>query len=70
MATLAELQAQREAVLKQMSQAQSVSIEGRSVTNRGQADLEAALKRIDREIAALSSPSSSRVFTVQSDRGI
>jgi hypothetical protein len=70
MATLAELQEQREAVLTQMSQAQSVAIEGRSLTNRSQADLEAALRRIDREIAALSSSSSSRVFVVQSERGI
>jgi hypothetical protein len=53
MATPAELQAQRDAILKQMSQPQDVrGPAGMGVTNRNLEDLETALRRIDREIAA------------------
>jgi hypothetical protein len=68
MATLADLQAQRDSILAEMG-APDVQFENRSLKRRPQAELDEALKRVDREIAAVQSPQS-RQFTIQTSRGI
>lgn len=67
--TLEQLQAERDKILDAMGQPVNVQFEGRSVTQRAHTDLNAALQRIDAEIAKLQSPQS-RQFTVQTSRGI
>lgn len=69
MATLAELQAQRDEILSQMGGAQSLTFQDRSITRRPQQELDAALARVDAEIAALQSPQP-RQFTIQTSRGL
>ena len=70
MATLSELQAQRDEILKAMSLPKSQQFGERSVTFRDAADLEKALLRIDREIAAAQSANASGVFVVSTGRGL
>lgn len=67
---LSELQAKRDKILSAMTGARSVTVEGRSITNHTPAELQSALQQIDAEIARLQNPQSSRVFVIQSDRGI
>jgi hypothetical protein len=67
--TLAQLQAQREKILSGMGNAAQVQFSGGSVTHRPQAEMEAALQRVDAEIAALQSPQS-RQFAVRTSRGL
>ena len=50
MATLSELQAQRESLLKQLSGAKSVRHGDKSVENREVADIREAIRTIDEEI--------------------
>jgi len=66
--TLEELQAQREAILAEMGQP-DVQFEQRGVTRRPQPELDAALARVDAEIAKLQSPQD-RLFTIQTKRGL
>jgi hypothetical protein len=66
--TLEELQAQREAILAEMGQP-DVQFEQRGVKRRPQAELDAALARVDAEIARLQSPQD-RLFTIQTKRGL
>lgn len=65
--TLTELQAQRDAILKQISVAR-VQDGDRSLDLV--TDKERALNRLDQEIAKLSAGSAPRVFTMQTKRGI
>lgn len=67
--TIEELQASREAILKQMAAPSSVTRGDMSVQHRQQSDLEAALRRVDAEIAALQSPQP-RNFVIQANRGL
>ncbi|MGE5647028.1 MAG: hypothetical protein ACM336_14675 [Acidobacteriota bacterium] len=66
--TLAELQAKREEILAEMG-APDVQFEARGVKRRPQPELEAALAKIDAEIAKLQSPLD-RLFTIQTKRGL
>jgi 5-enolpyruvylshikimate-3-phosphate synthase len=66
--TLDQLQAQRDAIIGEMGQP-NVQFAERALTRRPQAELEAALRKIDAEIARLQS-SQSTVFTIQTSRGI
>ena len=66
--TLAELQAKREEILAEMG-SPDVQFEARGVKRRPQAELEAALAKIDAEIAKLQSPQD-RLFTIQTKRGL
>jgi hypothetical protein len=66
--TLEELQAQREAILAEMGQP-DVQFEQRGVKRRPQPELDAALARVDAEIAKLQSPQD-RLFTIQTKRGL
>ena len=69
--TLDQLQKQRDDVIADMGKGESrVEFEGRGLTYRTQAESEAALQRIDAEIAKLQSPSQSRQFTVKTSRGL
>jgi hypothetical protein len=68
--TLAQLQQRRDEILDEMGRASEVRFsDGRSVTQRPQTELDAALQRVDAEIAAMQSPQS-RQFTVQTSRGL
>ena len=67
--TLEQLQAQREDVLTSMRAESRIECSDRGVTYKPQAELEAALQRIDAEIAAMQSPQS-RQFTIQTSRGL
>ena len=67
--TLEQLQAQREKILTDMGNTAQVQFGDRSVTHRPQAEMDAALQRVDAEIAKLQSPQS-RQFTVQTSRGL
>lgn len=67
--TVQDLQSERDKILAQMGNPSQVSFEGRSLTYRPQVDLEAALKRVDAELAAMQAPSS-RQFVIQTNRGI
>jgi len=68
--TLGQLQAERDKILDAMAQPITVQFsDRRSVTFRAQADLDAALKRVDAEIARLQSPQS-RQFTIRTSRGL
>lgn len=68
--TLEQLQEERDALLEQMGKGYNrIQFQDRALDYRPQAELEEALKRIDREIAALQSPQS-RQFTIQTNRGI
>ena len=67
--TLAQLQAQRAEIVEHMGKPSQVQFGDKSVTYRPQAELDAALQRIDGEIAAMQSPQS-RQFTVQTSRGL
>jgi hypothetical protein len=67
--TLEQLQAQRDKTIQEMSLESRVDFSDRGITRRSQEELEAALRRIDTEIAALQSPQS-RQFTIQTSRGI
>jgi hypothetical protein len=66
--TLAELQAKREEILAEMG-APDVQFEARGIKRRPQPELEAALARVDAEIARLQSPQM-RQFTIQTSRGL
>lgn len=66
--TLDQLQTQRDAIIGEMGQP-NVQFAERALTRRPQAELEAALRKIDAEIARLQS-SQSTVFTIQTSRGI
>lgn len=67
--TLAELQAQRDDIVEEMGKPISVHYDNRGVTRRPQAELEAALARIDSEISRLQN-SQARQFTIQTSRGL
>lgn len=67
--TLEQLQAERDKIVDAMGHPINVQFSDRSVTQRSQADLEAALKRVDAEIAKLQSPQA-RQFTIQTSRGL
>ncbi len=67
--TLDQLRAQRDKIVSAMQGLSQVQFGDKSVTYRTQADLDAALQKIDAEIARLQSPQS-RQFTVQTKRGI
>ena len=67
--TLEQLQAQREKILCDMGNTAQVQFGDMSVTHRPQAEMDAALQRIDAEIAALQSPQSKQ-FTVKTSRGL
>lgn len=64
--TLAELQAQRERILAEMG-APDLQFEARGVKRRPQPELDAALAKIDSEIARLQS-SAPRQFTIHNSR--
>jgi hypothetical protein len=66
--TLAELQAQRERILAEMG-APDLQFAERGVKRRPQPELDAALARLDLEIATAQSPQS-RQFVIQTSRGI
>ena len=69
--TLAQLQAERDNILDGMGKEYSrVEFGDGGVTFRPQEELDAALQRIDAEIARLQSPSQPRQFTIQTNRGI
>ncbi len=68
MATLADLQAQRDTIIAEMG-GPDVQLQDRSVKQRSQAELDQALQRVDREIASLQSPQPKQ-FTIQTSRGI
>jgi len=67
--TLEQLQAQRDELIADMSKPSRIEFSDRGVTNRPQGELDAALQRIDAEIAKLQSPQS-RQFVIQTSRGI
>jgi len=69
MATLSDLQAQRDQIVSAMSQPEEVRFESRLVRQRSQQDLDAALRRIDAEIAKLQTPGATK-FTIQTSRGL
>lgn len=66
--TLDQLQAQRDAIVAEMGQP-NVQFAERALTRRPQSELDAALRKIDAEIAKLQSPQNT-VFTIQTSRGI
>ena len=66
--TLDQLQAQRDAIIGEMGQP-NVQFGERALTRRPQAELDAALRKIDAEIAKLQSPQNT-MFTIHSSRGI
>ena len=68
--TLSELQEQREQLLKRLTGTRSVTVEGRSVTYDGPSEVVHALREFDKQIASATTPNESRVFTIQSNRGI
>ncbi|MCX6619990.1 MAG: hypothetical protein NTY38_02700 [Acidobacteria bacterium] len=67
--TVGQLQTQRDAILDEMGKASHVEYGERRITRRPQDELDAALMRIDSEIAALQSLRA-RLFTIQTSRGI
>ncbi len=67
--TLEELQAQRDAILKQMSQPREMHAGDKGLTNRDLKDLEAALARVDAEIAVTKGSAISRVSFIGFRRG-
>ena len=67
--TLEQLQAQRDSILSDMAKPSKIAFEGMQTDYRPQADLEAALRRVDAEIAKVQSPQP-RQFTIQTNRGI
>lgn len=67
--TLEQLQAQRDSILADMTGAGVVQHGDQSVTFKSQVELEAALARIDAEIAKLQSPQPKQ-FTIQTSRGL
>lgn len=68
--TLEQLQAQRDKILGEMGHASRVETpDGGAITCRPQAELDAALQRIDAEIATLQAPQS-RQFTIKTGRGL
>jgi hypothetical protein len=67
--TIDQLQAARDKLVDEMGKGYSrVEFEGRGLTYRPQAELEAALRQVDAEIARLQNPAA-RQFTVQTNRG-
>ena len=70
MATLAELQAQRDVIVKGMSSPAQLHFGDRGVTHRPQGELEAALQRIDAEIAKAQGKANGSVFQVTTGRGL
>ena len=67
--TLEQLQAQREKILGEMGGLQSLAFGDKNITYRPQQDLDAALARVDAEIAKLQSPQN-RQFTITTSRGL
>lgn len=68
--TLDQLQKQRDQLVAEIGSESHVTLaDGSSASYKPQADIEEALMRIDREIAALQSPQS-RQFTIQTNRGL
>ncbi len=67
--TLEQLQAEREKAIMAMASPERVEFQGRSITNRGQRDLQATINSLDAEIARMQSPQD-RTFVIQSKRGI
>jgi hypothetical protein len=68
--TLDQLQAERDALLEIIGKGiRRIQFSDRLLEYETQAEMEAAVQRIDREIAALQSPKS-RQFTIQTNRGI
>ena len=68
--TVDQLQAQRDELLTTLNGTRSVEVSGRSVTYEGPSEVREALREIDAQIARLTSLQSSRVFVIQSNRGI
>lgn len=69
--TLEALQAQRETLLRAMgSGLDTISHADSNLRWKSAADMQTALNRIDSEIAALTGGTPSRVFTIQTNRGI
>jgi len=67
--TLEQLQARREAILAEMGQP-DMAFEDRSMKRRPQAELSAALAKIDAEIAALETPQRRRQVLLSSSKGL
>ena len=70
MATLDQLQAQRNEILKGMSSPAEIHFAERGITNRPQGDHEQALQRIDAEIARAQGTANGSVFQVTTGRGL
>lgn len=68
--TISELQVQREQVVRDLTAMRRVRYADREVEYRETGDLERALDRIDREIAAAQSSGGGRVFVLQTGRGL
>jgi 5-enolpyruvylshikimate-3-phosphate synthase len=67
--TIEELQAKRSKILTDMGGFLELIHGDKTIRNRPQTDLEAALQRVDAEIAALQSPQP-RNFVIQTNRGL
>ena len=69
--TLEQLQAKRESLIGALAAPKEVQLpDGSRVVQGDTAGLQAAIAAIDTEIARLQAPGASRVFTVQSSRGL
>ncbi|MBL8231030.1 MAG: hypothetical protein JNL98_21240 [Bryobacterales bacterium] len=68
--TIAELQTQRDDLLRKLSGIEDVRHDGAGVTFKRADEMRTQLALIDAEIARLSGESGSRVFTVVTSRGI
>ena len=69
--TLEQLQAQRDSLLRAIANGlDSITKGATSMRWKSGADMQLALNRIDSEIAAISGGVPSRVFTIQTNRGI
>ena len=70
MATLSELQAQRDKLISEMSSPAEIHFGERGVTHRSQGDLEQALQRIDAEIAKTQGSPLGGIFQIVTGRGL
>ncbi len=67
--TLEQLQAQRAKILADMGGFSEIQAGDKALRMRPQSELEAALQRVDAEIAGLQSPQP-RSFVIQTNRGL